>query len=59
MGEPQMSRVQKISAERSIFLNEILVVPFAINIIADNRMSKSTQMNPDLMRSTGMDFHFK
>ena len=43
--------MQKIPVERPEFLDEFLVASLAVNVVANNRMPDSTQMNPNLVRA--------
>src|SRR5438876_5966652 len=59
MDEPQLRRMEEISIPFAEFLREFFVAAFAINIVAGDRMANRTQMNPDLVGTSGFDRHFE
>ena len=59
MDEMQFSRMQKISLQFAVFLHEPAVVPFAIHVVANDRMSDSAEVHADLVCSACFDFHLQ
>jgi hypothetical protein len=57
MSESKVRRVKKIPTWISVLLHERLLLAFAINVVADDRMTDRAQVNAYLMRSSGFDPH--
>ena len=43
--------MQKVPVKRPEFLDEFFVASLAVNIVANNGMPNSTEMNPNLVRA--------
>src|SRR5437868_4091166 len=64
MNEPELLRMQELTPQtpnacaQSWILNRIVAAP-SVSLIANNRMLYPRQMNANLMRSSGFQFHLQ
>ena len=59
MSESEVRRVKKIPTEVSVLFHKCFLLPLAIHVVADNRMTDRAKVNADLMRSASLDSHLK
>jgi hypothetical protein len=59
MCESQLCGMEKISAGLTVLLYELGVSTFTVHVVPNDRVSDRSEVNPDLVRSTGLDLDFQ